>query len=71
MNLKLKVCCNIVYTEGNLDEKQEEKLLLSSLGGGGGALSSTLFPQDSSGSSKKGTKNQNYLQGEVADRPAT
>ena len=37
----------------------------------GGALSSTLFPQDSSGSSKKGTKNQNYLQGEVADRQAT
>ena len=71
MNLKLKVCWNIVYTEGNLDEKQEEKLLLSSLGGGGGALSSTLFPQDSSGSSKKGTKNQNYLQGEVADRQAT
>ena len=72
MNLKLKVCCDIVYTEGNLDEKQEEKLLLSSLGGGGGgALSSTLFPQDSSGSSKKGTKNQNYLQGEVADRQAT
>ena len=56
MNVKLKVCCNIVYTEGNQDEKhkeiQEEKLLLTSLGGGEGPLSSTLFPQDSSGSSK-------------------